>query len=205
MFLCGACTYEIPPLIQQLQLSFPKILGAFTFPHSLSCPPGKDTISPQLHWGYHVLSPNQTLSMHTGWWKTRGACEFSKRKSNEPCDITAVLQCARICRSCQMHVVLHVNFGKRDYTNSVLCKLRISNRCRISNGGTKLKLQKKTSLCSFFKKKRVLEMYLGWHILLPLRNMFLPQRVPRSMEWPQNCLSWRTATVHQAEGSLNSR
>lgn len=99
MFLCGACTCEITLLVQQLQLRS-------QVPRGLHLPPilCSDTISPQLHRGYHVPSPNQT---HTGWWKTRGACEFSKRKSNEPCNITDV-QYAHSCRSCPMYVVLRL-------------------------------------------------------------------------------------------------
>lgn len=63
----------------------------------------------------------------------------------------------------------------------------------------------KTSLSLFFFTKQLVELYPAQHILLPLRSMFPLQRVPRSMEWPQNSLPWRTATAHQAVGSLSSR
>lgn len=48
-------------------------------------------------------------------------------------------------------------------------------------------------------------MYPGRRILLLLRSMFPPQRLPRCKGWPHTSPSQRTATVHQAGGSSDSR
>lgn len=48
-------------------------------------------------------------------------------------------------------------------------------------------------------------MHPGRCILLLLRSMFPPQRLPRSKGWPRKSPSQRTAAVHQAEGYSNSR
>lgn len=95
MFLCGACMHEITLLVQQLQFSF-RVPWGLHLPLLSSAPP---TDSPQLHCGYHVPSPNQTLCMHMGQWRTTGAWELSKERSNEPCNITHA-QFPNSCECC---------------------------------------------------------------------------------------------------------